>query len=526
MSTAEAIMPRDEARYINPWIIAIAVMLGTFMEVLDTTIVNVSLPHIAGNLSATVDESTWVLTSYLVANAIILPLTGWLSNHFGRKRVLMTSITGFTVASVACAMAPNLPVLLFFRVVQGAAGGGLQPLSQSIMLEAFPPEKRGKAMAMWGLGIVVAPMLGPVLGGWLTDTYSWRWLFYINLPIGLLALAMCYLFVFDPPYIQRGKGGVDYWGIGLLVVGMGALQIFLDKGQEEDWFNSHFIMWLAVAAAVGLGLFIFRELRDKHPLVNLRVFVIRTYSTGVFLMTVLGFVLYGSMVLLPIFLQTLLGYSALDSGIAMLPRGLGSFIAMPLVGILMSKVEPRRLLTVGLSVAAFSFWYLARIDLNAGYWNLFWPQFIQGMSMGFIFVPLTTATHDPIPKEQMGNATSIFNVMRNIGGSIGISMVATIYARTTQTNTNILGAHVTQYNETARTMLRGMASAMPASAGDPPTAMKQALAAMFGMVQRQAAMLAFIHCFRFLAILFICCVPLIYIMRKPKHHGGPGAMAH
>lgn len=519
-------MPRGEARPINPWIIAIAVMLGTFMEVLDTTIVNVSLPHIAGNLSATVDESTWVLTSYLVANAIVLPLTGWLSNHFGRKRILMTAVLGFTAASVACGLAPNLGTLLFFRVVQGAAGGGLQPLSQAIMLEAFPPEKRGKAMAMWGLGIVVAPMLGPVLGGWLTDTYSWRWLFYINLPVGIAAIIMCSLFVFDPPYIQRGKGGVDFWGIGMLAVGMGALQIFLDKGQEDDWFGSHFITWLAVIAAVGLGLFIIRELNAEHPVVNLRVFRIRTYTTGVFLMTVLGFVLYGSMVLLPIFLQTLLGYSALDSGVAMLPRGLGSFIAMPMVGILMGKVEPRKLLTIGLTVAAGSFWYLARIDLNAGYWNIFWPQFVQGMSMGFVFVPLTTATHDPIPKEQMGNATSIFNVMRNIGGSIGISAVATIYARTTQSNTNILGSYITQYNEQTRRMLQGMAGFLIGKGGDPPTAMKQAAAALFGMVQRQAAMLAFIHCFRLLAIMFVCCVPLIYIMRKPKHHGGPGTMAH
>jgi DHA2 family multidrug resistance protein len=524
MSTAEATLPRAEARYINPWIIAIAVMLGTFMEVLDTTIVNVSLPHIAGNLSATVDESTWVLTSYLVANAIILPLTGWLSNHFGRKRVLMTSIFGFTVASLACGMAPNLPTLLIFRVIQGAAGGGLQPLSQAIMLEAFPPEKRGKAMAMWGLGIVVAPMLGPVLGGWLTDSYSWRWLFYINLPVGIAALAMCYLFIFDPPYIQRGKGGVDYWGIGLLAVGMGALQIMLDKGQEEDWFSSHFIKYLALAAIIGLGFFIVRELMQDHPLVNLRVFRIRTYSTGVFLMTVLGFVLYGSLVLLPIFLQTLLGYSALDAGVAMLPRGLGSFIAMPFVGILMSKIEPRKLLTVGLTVAAFSFWDLARINLNAGYWDIFWPQFIQGLSLGFIFVPLTTATHDPIPKEQMGNATSIFNVMRNIGGSIGIAMVATIYARRTQTNINVLGANISPFNGQTARMLAATKQMFMAKGMDAATATRQAYASVFGMVQQQAAMVSFVSAFRFLAILFLCCVPLIYIMKRPKKGGGPGPM--
>src|SRR5574340_1437770 len=265
-------MPDGQERHINPWIIAIAVMAGTFMEVLDTTVVNVSLPHIAGNLSATVDESTWVLTSYLVANAVILPMTGWLANYFGRKRVLMASSAGFTMASFLCGLAPNLAFLIIFRIIQGATGGGLQPLSQAIMLEAFPPEKRGKAMAFWGLGIVVAPMLGPVLGGWITDNYSWRWIFYINLPVGFVALLMSKLFIFDPAYIKRRAGGVDYWGIGFLAVGIGALQVMLDKGQEDDWFASHFILILAIVAAVGLSLFVIHELLDWHPVVNLRIF--------------------------------------------------------------------------------------------------------------------------------------------------------------------------------------------------------------------------------------------------------------
>jgi DHA2 family multidrug resistance protein len=299
----------------------------------------------------------------------------------------------------------------------------------------------------------------------------------------------------------------------------------LDKGQQEDWFGSHLIVWMAIAAVAGLGFFIFRELRDRHPLVNLRVFRIRTYTTGVFLMTVLGFVLYGSMVLLPVFLQTLLGYSALDAGVAMLPRGLGSFIAMPFVGFLMSKVEPRKLLAVGLSVAAFSFWDLARINLNAGYWDIFWPQFIQGLSMGFIFVPLTTATHDPIPKEQMGNATSIFNVMRNIGGSVGIAMVTTLYARRTQGNINRLGENINALNSEAANMIAGTKEMFMSRGMDAVTATKQAYAAVFGMVQQQASMVSFIQAFRMLAVLFICCVPLIYLMKKPKRGGG-GAMMH
>jgi MFS transporter, DHA2 family, multidrug resistance protein len=513
-----------ETPQVNPWIIAVAVMLGVFMEVLDTTIVNVSLPHIAGSLSATVDEATWVLTSYLVANAIILPMTGWLANHFGRKRVLMASITGFTLASLACAMAPTLPLLLIFRVIQGAAGGGLQPLSQAIMLEAFPGEKRGKAMAFWGLGIVVAPMIGPVLGGWITDSYSWRWLFYINLPVGIVGLIMSKLFIFDPSYIKRREGGVDYWGIGMLAVGMGALQIMLDKGQEEDWFGSHFITALVIIAAVLLVAFVIRELLVEHPVLDIRVLRIRTYASGVFLVTILGVVLYGSMVLLPIFLQTLLGYSSLDAGRAMLPRGLGAFISMPIVGFLITKIEPRKLLAVGFAVAAGSLWALAGINLNAGYWDIFWPQFIQGLSMGFLFVPLTTTTHDPIPKAQMGNATSIFNVMRNIGGSAGIAMVTTLFARHTQANINILGRNVTSYSPAARLTMENARQMFMSRGMDAVTATRQSYAAVFGAVQRQAAMISFVGAMRLLAILFVAVMPLILVMRRPRHlTGGPGA---
>src|SRR3954464_12650755 len=326
---------------INPWLVAIAVMSATFMEVLDTTFVNVSLPHISGSLSATPEEATWALTSYLVANAIILPMTGWLANRFGRKRLLMLSVPGFTAASFLFGFPPNLPFLILCRVIQGATGGGLQPLSQAILLEVFPPAERGKAMAFWALGIVVAPMLGPVLGGWLTDSYSWRWVFYINVPIGIIALFMTHTFVFDPPYIKRRAGSVDYWGMGMLVVGIGCLQIMLDKGQEEDWFSSRFIMTLAILAAVGLVGFVIRELKTEHPIVDLRVFRYRSYAAGVFLMTVLGFVLYGSTVLVPLMLQTLLGYPAVQAGIVMLPRGLGSFLAMPLVALLMNKLESR-----------------------------------------------------------------------------------------------------------------------------------------------------------------------------------------
>jgi DHA2 family multidrug resistance protein len=513
---------------INPWWITAAVMSAVFMEVLDTTVVNVSLPHIAGNLSASVDETTWVLTSYLVSNAIVLPMTGWLANHFGRKRILMMSILGFTLASVACGMAPNLSSLIFFRVVQGATGGGLQPLSQAIMLEAFPGKMRGKAMAVWALGIVVAPMLGPVLGGWITDSYSWRWIFYINLPIGLLAALLAQWFIFDPSYIRRTSDVVDYWGIGLLIVGMGSLQVMLDKGQEDDWFGSHFILVLAILAFCGLAAFVIRELVAGHPIVDLRVFKVRTYATGVLLMTILGFVLYGSTVLIPIWLQTLMGYPSLQAGLAVLPRGLGSFLFMPVVGILMGIIEPRKLLAAGLIVASGSLYMLAMLNTSAGYWNIFWPQLLQGAAMGLLFVPLTTITNDPIAPQNMGNATSIFNLMRNMGGSIGIASVTTVVARSSQLQTNNLVHNMSWYNPHTRQMIAGARAMFIAKGADPHTAQLRAYRSVWGMVQQQAAMLAFVHTFQILAALFLACVPLILLMRKPKHNekGKPGGMTH
>ncbi len=512
---------------INPWIVAISVMLGTFMEVLDTTVVNVSLQHIAGSLSVTPEEATWVLTSYLVSNAIVLPLTGWLSNYFGRRNVLLASVGGFTVFSFLCGIAPNLPALIVFRIFQGATGGGLQPLSQAILMEAFPPEKRAKAMAFWALGIVVAPMLGPVLGGWITDSYSWRWLFYINIPIGIMAVIMALMFIHDPPYIKRGEGGIDYWGIGYLAIGIGALQIMLDKGQEDDWFGSHFITTLFVFALIGFVAFIIRELTTPHPVVQLRIFKNRTYSTGVFLMTVLGFVLYGSTVLLPLWLQTLMGYPALEAGLAMLPRGLGSFLFMPLVGILMGKIEARKLLGTGLLVAAFSIYQLSRLNLAAGYWDIFWPQLLQGTSMGLLFVPLTTITNGPIPKEQMGNATSLFNLMRNIGASIGIASVTTISSRHAQAHLNDLGGNLNPYSAAFRAMIQSMQRGFMANGMDQATATQQAYAGVYGMVQQQAAMMSYIDTFFLLAIMFAACLPLIFLMKKaPKGGGGPENMAH
>jgi len=511
-------------REINPWLIAIAVMSSTFMEVLDTTVVNVSLPHIAGNLSASTDEATWTLTSYLVANAIILPMTGWLASRFGRKRLLMSSVTGFTIASFFCGLAPSLPFLIACRIVQGACGGGLQPLSQAILLESFPPEKRGQAMGFWALGIVVAPMLGPVAGGWLTDNYSWRWVFYINVPIGVLALLLTQAFVFDPPYLRKEYKGIDYWGIGLLVLGIGSLQIMLDKGQEEDWFSSHFIVTLAVLAVVGLGGLIVRELKTDHPIIDLSVFKYRSYAIGTFLITVVGFVLYGSTVLLPLLMQELLGYTATHAGVTNLPRGMASFLAMPLIGYLTGKIDSRKLLAVGFLGSAVAMYQLSHFSLDAGFWTFWGPLTIQGAALALIFVPLTTATNDPIPKERIGNATSIFNLMRNIGASIGISMVETMQFREMQFHINVLGKNVSPGNPQSRRMVEGLRGLFISQGQDPVSATRHAYAAVWGVVQRQAAMLSYNDTFRFLGLMFLVMFPLIFLMRRPKK--GAAVMAH
>lgn len=509
----------------HPWLIAISVMFGTFMVVLDTTVVNVSLPYIAGNLSATIEESTWALTTYLAANAIILPITGWLANYFGRRKLLLLSIAGFTAASLLCGLATSLPILIAWRIVQGITGGVMQPLSQAIMLEAFAPKDRGKAMAFFGIGIIVAPVLGPVLGGWLTDNYSWRWVFYVNLPVGIAAWMMVRANVFDPHYIRRGSARIDYWGIGLLTIGVAALQVGLDQGQQEDWFSSDFIVTLAVLAAVGLVGFVWHALTARDPVVDLRLFKERTYASGVALITAQGFGLYGSLILMPVFLQTLLGYPPLEAGLAMAPRGLGSLVATPLVGILVDRVDPRRILGTGFVIMAGSLFWMSWLNLDAGFWDIFWPQFVQGAGMGLVFVPLTAVAMDRIAVKDMGHATSLFNLLRNIGGAAGIAVVQTMLARDRQEHINVLGAHVSAYIPSSRAMFESLRAAFIARGIDAATAAQRANAALFGMVQKQAAMISFIDGFIMLGLVFLLMLPLIFLMRKPQHHERPSAMA-
>ncbi len=506
---------------VNPWMVATSVMLATFMVVLDSSVANVALPHIAGNLSASTDESTWVLTSYLVSNAIMLPASGWIARRIGRKRLLMLSIVLFTIASLLCGMALSMPMLIVARILQGVGGGGMQPLAQSILLESFPPEKHGTAMAVYGMGIVVAPVIGPTLGGWITDSYSWRWIFYINLPVGLLALFMANLFIEDPPYLRKAfRGAIDYLGFSLMAVWLGTLQLVLDKGQESDWFSAPWICWVTAASVIALVGFVLREFLSRDPIVQLRVLSDRNFGVGTLLTGIFGFTLYGMTALLPLFLQTLMGYSALDSGLAVSPRGIGSILAMLVVGILINRVDGRFLLAAGFLLFSYSTYLLSRVNLDISMSSVVWPNVMNGFAGGFIFVPLTTMTMSSLRKEQIGNAAGIYNLMRNIGGSIGIASVTTMLVRGSQIHQSYLIANLTATNpETSRALL-GLQSRFQIAGASPNSAMLESLAALYRDVQQQAALLAYADNFRFMAFLMLLCLPMVWFFRRRRlrHH--------
>jgi DHA2 family multidrug resistance protein len=502
-----------EPKPVNPWIVTVAVMLATFMELLDTTVVNVSIPHIAGNLASTVEEGTWVVTSYLVSNAIILPMSGWLARYLGRKQLLLLCVTGFTLTSLFCGFATSLSALIFFRVLQGLTGGGLQPLAQAILLETFPRQKHGQAMAAFGIGILLAPILGPTLGGWITDNYSWRWIFYLNVPVGVLSVAMISKFVFDPHYVRRDGGRVDLWGIGFLALGFGTLQVVLDTGQRKDWFSSDYIRFFAVVCVASLIALVIRELTAKNPAVDLRALTDRSFSAGVFLITQLGFVLYASLVLLPIYLQTLLGYPAYNAGLALSPRGIGSLLMMPVIGYLTSRIDPRRILVAGLILGAITMFQLSHLNLNAGYWDIFWPQVFQGVALSCLFIPLMALSMGGIAKEKMGNATSIFNLMRNIGGSFGIAIMTTFLARRTQFHQVRLVENVTFGDLETRKMLTAMQVWFQSRGADALTANRKALGVIYRLVQQHAAMLTFVETFWIMAIMFLAMLPFLLLLR-------------
>jgi DHA2 family multidrug resistance protein len=502
----------------HPWLVAITVMLATFMEVLDTSVANVALPHIAGNLSAAVDESTWVLTSYLVSNAIMLPLSGWFTTMIGRKRFYMICVFFFTVSSFLCGLAPNIQMLVFWRILQGAAGGALQPISQSVLVGSFPLHKRGMAMAVYGMGIVVAPIIGPMLGGWITDNYSWRWIFFINIPVGMASIFFTTLLVHDPPYLLRRKSGekfrIDYIGLGLLAVGLGALQIVLDKGQRDDWFESNFIVTMSVISVICLIAVVFWELMQKYPVIDLRLLKDRNLSVSVFLIYILGFVLYGSTVLLPIFLQTLMGYDALTSGLVLSPGGIVTMMTMPLIGFLLIRFQPRLLIIVGLAVGAVGLFKMANFNVNVSFWQAVWARIILSASLGFLFVPINTAAYYFIEKTKTDYASGLINLARNLGGSFGISFVTTMLARRTQFHQNILVSHVTETNPNYQRLLDRATAMLSQHSANIGEATLRAKALIYNLVKQQSAMLAFIDNFWVLGVMFAALIPLVFIMKK------------
>ncbi|MHC1744483.1 MAG: DHA2 family efflux MFS transporter permease subunit [Syntrophobacteraceae bacterium] len=505
----------SQAPQTNKWIVALTVILPTFLEVMDTSVVNVSLPHIQGSLSAGVDEVTWVLTSYLVANAVIIPITGWLASVFGRKRYLIFSITLFTVSSLLCGAAPTLEILVIARILQGLGGGGLQPLSQAILLETFPVAEHGMAMAVFGMGVVFAPILGPVVGGWITDNWSWRWVFYVNLPVGVLAVVLAGLLIHDPAYIRRARVTIDYWGLGLIIVGLACLQIVLDKGEREDWLDSNFIVALGIISVVSLVAFVLVELRVKHPVVNLRVFRDRTFAIGCLVMFIGFFSLFGGFVLLPLYAQTLMGYPAVWAGLVLGPGGLASLFIMPVAGGLMKKgVSARFLLAIGLLILGYSLWLMGGLNLEADFTSIALPRFVQGFGIGLFFVPLAASTYINIPKEQMGNASGVFNLLRNLGGSFGVAVSATLLAQRAQLHQNFLVERVTPYNPAVQGWASRLTEAIGLQGGSGD--MRLLLAGLYREVLRQANMLAFNDVFWLFAWLTVAMVPLTFLMKTLK----------
>jgi DHA2 family multidrug resistance protein len=526
MTTAAA-----QARYpltqgVNPWLVTASVMLPTFMEVLDTAIASVALPYIAGSLSASNSEATWVLTSYLVANAIILPASNWFARRFGRKRFLLFCVIVFTVASFFCGAAPSLGVILLARVMQGAGGGALQPLSQSILLESFPFSQRSMAMAAYGMGIVVAPVLGPTLGGWLTDTFSWRYAFYINIPIGILAVYMIARFIHDPPYIKNAKvGPFDNLGFGLLIVWTGCLQIVLDKGQEDDWFGAIWVRWAVAALIIGFIGWVWRSWATPNGLVNLHILKNRNFRTGCFLIALLGMCLYITIAILPLFYQEILGYTAFTAGLVVGPRGIGSIIGSPIIGFLGSRFDNRVLLCagfLGFVVCAFSF---GTVDLSTGPFTLLIPITLTGFALSFVFVPLATMTTSTLTNQEMGNATGLFNMLRNIGGSIGIAMATTALIRRAALHQNEIGTNITLstwvFQQKSEALAGYLGHRLGPAAGPPGS-----LNLIYSLMLQQAALMAYVDVFRWTALLAFFCAGAVWLFKKPIKPGGPPPGVH
>jgi DHA2 family multidrug resistance protein len=507
----------------NKWLIAVAVMLATILEVLDMTIANVALDHIRGSLSAGVDEAAWVMTSYIIGTAIVIPLTGWLGSVFGRKRFFLFCIAMFTVSSLFCGAAPNLESLVFFRVIQGLSGGVMMPLSQAILMETFSAREQPMAMAIWGLGMMLGPIMGPIVGGWITDNYSWRWIFYINIPMGGIAFFLLAAILVDPHYIKRVRMHIDWFGLALLVVGMGCAQVALDKGERLDWFDSNFIVTLSIVSVLSLVLFVFRELRTPAPIIDLRVLRNRSFAVGTLFTTIVMFGLYGTYILIPLYCQLVSGYTPFLAGQVLSIQSLGTFVSILLAGRLFHYFDPRLLVALGCVSAGIGTWDMTHFNPDVDFWGIAIPGFLRGMGSGFIFVPMTTLTLAAVAKEQMGNASALYNMVRTIGGGIGIALLIAFLSRGAQTHQAYLTAHIHPYNqELAQRFMTMNSGAIPSLAGSGLPA-DTFLQLLYGEVQRQALLMSFVDDFRLIAIIFFLLTPVVFLMRRPPQLGGSAA---
>jgi DHA2 family multidrug resistance protein len=499
----------------HKWVVTGTVLTGTIMAVLDSSIVNVALPHMSGTLGATLEEITWVVTAYILAQVIVMPITGLLAARFGRKRFYMASVALFTLASMACGVAHTLGSMVAFRILQVFGGGVLLTVSQAILRESFPVTEQGMAMGLYGLGAVLAPAFGPTLGGWITDRWAWPWIFLINVPVGILNLVLVSRFIQDPPYLVREKGYIDWTGLALLVTGLGALQLLLEEGERNDWFESALIVRLALVAAIGLVLFVWRELRVARPAVNLRILRDLSFASATALGGVLGLALNGSLFLLPVFLQRLLGYDAMQSGVALMPRSLAMAVLMPVGGRFYNQLGPRVMVGTGLLVTGFGFVGMSRLTLDVGYWDLFWPQLWQGVGFSLIFVSLSTAALSTIPRPRMTEATGLYNVVRQVMGSVGIAVAATQLGTSTARYRAVLSEDAGA-SSVGRQWLETVTHGMVARGADPATAHAQALRLLEGTIGRQAAVLAYDHVFALVSTLFVLGFPLVFLLRRAR----------
>ena len=531
--SADILVAANERTALSPWLIAVTVTLATFMELLDTAIANVSLPHIAGGLATSYDESTWVLTSYLVANAIVLPLSAWLSRVFGRKNYYMTCVALFTVSSLMCGLAPSLSVLIFFRVLQGIGGGGLAPVEQAILVDTFPPTKRAAAFALYSMAIVTAPAIGPPLGGWITDSFSWRWVFFINVPIGIVSLLLTSRIVSDPPEFTREleaarqAGGlkIDYVGILLIALGFACLEVVLDRGQREDWFESHFIVGFFVVAVVALIVAVVWELRHPDPVVEIALLKERNFAISNAFYFLFGFVLFGSTVLIPQMLQSLYGYTATDAGLVLGPGAMVIVVMAPLMVRLVRKIPVGWLIGFGFTVLACAMWYYSSFNLATDYGKEAWARALQGFGIAFLFVPTSQLAYSYLPKNKNNKASSLTNLFRNQGGSFGIAFVTTMIERRTQFHRSVLVAHAGSFGGAFRGALAGIAAHFMQQGYSAADAAVRATAQINGLIQRQAAVLGFLDCFWLLGVIALA-GPVLAVFVRRFNQGGGGGAAH